>query len=74
VTPRTRPALALAPAGDDQVKRLALFRAAHPEVRVSAISRQAWQAIIPELDGETVITRRDLKDLLDRAEVMVAGT
>lgn len=70
--PPTRPALSLAPVAPDQVLRLAAFRAAYPHVRVAPISRRAWQALVPESDGgETVITRRELRDLLDRlAEVL----
>jgi hypothetical protein len=54
--------------------RLASFRAAFPHVRVAPISRRAWQAVVPEPDdGKTVITRRELRDLLDRlAEVLDA--
>jgi len=51
-----------------QLVRLTAFREQHPEVIIGAISRRAWQACIPEPDdGETVITRRTLGALLDRA-------
>jgi hypothetical protein len=64
--PPTRSALSLAPVAPDQLLRLAAFRAAYPHVRVAPISRRAWQAVVPEPDdGETIITRRELKDLLD---------
>jgi antitoxin VapB len=47
----------------DQAPRLRLFREEHPEVEV--ILRGPWQAIIPEPDGETVIVRWELMELLD---------
>jgi len=69
-----RPMLALAPEELDQLLRLQAFRDQYPHVIIGAISRRAWQACIPEPDdGETVITRRELGDLLDRlAEVLGA--
>jgi hypothetical protein len=68
VTTPTRPALAPAPAEPDQLARLKAFREQHPHVIIGAISRRAWQACIPEPgDGETVVTRGTLRDLLDRA-------
>jgi|HubBroStandDraft_5_1064220.scaffolds.fasta_scaffold453476_2 hypothetical protein len=54
----------------DQLAQLRLhaFRERYPQVIIGAISRRAWQACIPEPDdGETVVTRRTLGDLLDRA-------
>jgi hypothetical protein len=67
VTPRTRPGLYLASTAEpDQVVRLHEFRQQHPHVTVGMISAKAWQACVPESDdGKTVITRRELKDLLD---------
>jgi hypothetical protein len=48
--------------------RVQAFREQHPQVIIGAISRRAWQACIPEPDdGQTVITRNTLGDLLDRA-------
>jgi hypothetical protein len=75
IPPPTRPELSLAPVAPDQMLRLAAFRAAYPHVRVAPISRRAWQALVPEPDdGETVITRRELRDLLDRlAEMLDEG-
>lgn len=49
----------------DQVPRLMEFRDQHPGVIV-AFGGPFWQAIIPEPDGETVITRYSLKALLDK--------
>ena len=66
MTPRRM--LAIAPEELDQLVRLQAFREQHPEITIGAISRRAWQACLPEPDdGQTVITRRTLGDLLDRA-------
>ena len=46
--------------------RLAAFRAAHPEVVIEAGEFGAWQARIPEENGETVNPRHRLGELLDR--------
>jgi hypothetical protein len=62
----TGPARRLAPDDGDQVVRLAWFRAAHPGVDVAAGEFGTWQARIPEENGETVITRHRLGELLDR--------
>ena len=50
----------------DQVMRLAAFRAAHPDVVVEAGEFGTWQGRIPEENGQTVITRHRLGELLDR--------
>ena len=52
----TRPARRLVPDELEQVMRLARFRQAHPGVMVGA-GRGWWQAVIPETNGEQVITR-----------------
>ena len=52
-----RPARRLVPNELEQVMRLARFRHAHPGVIVGA-GRGWWQAVIPEPDGEQVITRQ----------------
>ena len=62
-----RPALRLVPDEPDQVMRLARFREAHPCVVIGA-GRGWWQAIIPEVDGEQVITRYTLHELLDKLD------
>jgi hypothetical protein len=65
----------IAPQELDQLIRLQAFRADYPHLTIGAISRRAWQACISEPDdGMTVITRRELKDLLDRLEIVLAGT
>jgi len=60
----------LRPAPDelDQLARLARFRAAHPEVIVGDGGFGTVQARIPELNGETVITRYTLRELLDKLD------
>ena len=55
----------------DQVPRKLAYEAAHPDVQV-IYRGPFWQAIIPEVDGETVITRYDLKALLDKLESLDA--
>ena len=47
--------------------RLARFRQAHPGVMVGA-GRGWWQAIIPEPNGQQVITRYILGQLPDRLD------
>jgi len=50
------------------------FRQRYPDVRIGMISSRAWQACIPAADdGETVITRRELRDLLDRVCELLGG-
>jgi len=63
--PRLR--LAPVPGEPDQVLRLAAFRAAHPAVVIGA-GHGWWQAVIPEPDGETVVTRYTLRELLDKLD------
>jgi hypothetical protein len=63
-----RPMVTIAPDQLAQLLRLHAFREQYPHVIIGAISRRAWQACIPESgDGETVVTRGTLADLLDRA-------
>ena len=52
----------------DQLARLARFRAAHPEAIVGDGGFGTVQARIPELNGETVITRYTLRELLDKLD------
>ena len=52
----------------DQLACLARFRAAHPEVIVGDGGFGTVQARIPELNGETVITRYTLRELLDKID------
>jgi hypothetical protein len=59
-------ALRLAREEPDQVLRLQVFRAAHPEVIVGDGGFGVWQARIPEPDGERIISRYKLRELLDK--------
>ena len=59
---------------DGQDIRLAVFRAANPHIIIGAgDGYKWWQAQIVEPDGETVITRDHLSDLLDELESMKTG-
>ena len=51
----------------DQVPRREAHEAAHPAVKITYHGGW-WQAIIREDAGETVITRYELKALLDKLE------
>ena len=61
-------ALRLAREEPDQVLRLHAFRAAHPEVIIGDAGFGVWQARIPEPDGERIISRYILHELLDEIE------
>jgi hypothetical protein len=63
-----RPALSIVPDEPDQVIRLARFRLEHPDVIAGPGEFGTWQALIPEPDGETVITRHTLRELLDKLD------
>jgi hypothetical protein len=52
----------------DQLVRLDRFRAAHPDMIVGASDFGTWQARIPEPNGETVVVRHTLRELLDRLD------
>lgn len=56
----------------DQLLRLARFRAAHPEAIIGDGGFGTVQARLPEPDGETVITRYTLQELLDRLDELTA--
>ena len=58
-------ALRLAREEPGQVTRLHAFRAAHPEVIIGDGGFEVWQARIPEPDGERIISRYTLRELLD---------
>jgi hypothetical protein len=51
----------------DQVPRRMAYEAAHPHVTIT-YHRTYWQAVIREQDGETVVSRYELKALLDKLE------
>jgi hypothetical protein len=69
----TAAALGIAPDEPDQVLRLGRFREEHPDVIIGDGGFGTWQARIPELDGETVITRYTLRELLDKLGELMAG-
>jgi hypothetical protein len=52
----------------DQVLRLRVFRVAHPEVIIGDGGFGVWQARVPEPDGERVISRYTLRELLDKLD------
>jgi hypothetical protein len=64
--------LRLAREEPDQVLRLQAFRAAHPEVIIGDAGFGVWQARIPELDGERIISRYALRELLDKLDKVTA--
>jgi hypothetical protein len=53
----------------DQVARRITFEKAHPEVEIVCL-RPAWQAVIPTENGQTILTRYDLRPLLDALDVL----
>ena len=61
-------ALRLAREEPGQVLRLRAFRAAHPEVIIGDGGFGVWQARIPEPDGEHVISRYALRELLGKLD------
>jgi hypothetical protein len=56
--------------GPDELGRLRQFRAAHPDVLIGDGGFGTWQAIVRDVNGETVITRYALRELLDRLAVI----
>lgn len=60
--------LRLVPDEFDQVLRLQAFRTAHPEVVIGDGGFGTIQARIPEPNGEMVITRYRLAELLDKLD------
>jgi hypothetical protein len=53
----------------DQVPRRQAYEAAHPEVQIT-YHGPYWRAVVNEQDGRTVISRYELKDLLDKLEAL----
>ena len=51
-----------------QVLRLQAFRTAHPHVIIGDAGFGVWQACIPEQDGERIISRYMLRELLDKLD------
>ncbi len=67
------PFMGLAPDEPDQVPRLHRFRLAHPGVIIGDGGFGTFQGRIREPDGETVITRYSLRELLDRLEIITGS-
>lgn len=57
----------------DQFLRLARFGTAHPEVIIGDGGFGTVRARLPEPDGETVITRYTLRELLDKLDELTTG-
>jgi hypothetical protein len=57
--------------GPAELERLRRIRAEHPDVLVGGGGFGTWQAIIPEENGETVITRYTLRELLGKLSEML---
>ena len=55
----------------DQVPRLLDFRAAHPDVSIELDG--FWQAVIPAENGESVVCRYHLRDVLDKLDELFGG-
>jgi hypothetical protein len=53
----------------DQVPRRQAYEAAHPEVEI-LYRGPYWKAVVREDAGETIITRYELRDLLDKLEAI----
>ena len=56
----------------DQLLRLQAFPVAHPEVIIGDAGFGVWQARIPEPDGERIISRYTLHELLDKLDEVTA--
>jgi len=69
--PPTRLTLRAVPGEPEQVPRLHQLRHDHPDVAIVA-GTGWWQARIPEPDGELVITRYTLRELLDKLDQLTA--
>lgn len=52
--------------GPAELARLERFRAKHPDVLVGGGGFGTWQSLIPEPNGETVVVRYTLQELLDK--------
>ena len=69
----SRLALRTVPDEPDQVARLRCFRKEHPGVSIYT-GVGYWQARVPEANGETVITRHFLEELLDKLGTLLGST
>jgi hypothetical protein len=62
-----------APLNPEQQFRRRRLQDAHPQVQIVFLG-SAWQAVIPRPAGEDVITRYELRDLLDALEQRLPTT
>jgi len=53
----------------DQVPRREAYEAAHPDVEITYLGPY-WKAVVTEERGQIVITRYELKDVLDKLEAL----
>jgi len=67
-----RLALRTVPDEPDQALRLRCFRQEHPGVSIYT-GQGYWQALVPEANGETVITRYFLQELLDKLDALLSS-
>jgi hypothetical protein len=68
--PRTRWRPRVLPGGEvDQVPRLMEFRTHHPEITIKLDG--FWRAIVPAENGQTVISRYELRDVLDELDELL---
>jgi hypothetical protein len=65
-------ALGLVADEPDQVPRLQVFRAAHPDVITGPGGFGTWQARIPRENGQIVTSRYTLRELLNRLDELTA--
>jgi hypothetical protein len=62
-----------APRCPEQQSRRRRLQNAHPQIKIVFLG-SAWQAVIPRPAGEDVITRYELRDLLDVLEERLMAT
>jgi len=65
--------IGIAPDEPVQVLRLIRFRQAHPDVIIGDGGFGTMQARIPAANGETVITRYSLRELLDKLDELTGA-
>jgi hypothetical protein len=59
------------PTVTESQQRLKRFREEHPDVEI--VAHGYWQAVIPAASGETIITRWNLGELLDKLDDLFAA-
>jgi hypothetical protein len=70
---RIRRAMSVVTGEPDQMPRLRAIRSQHPQVIIGTLGiGGAWQTRIPQHNGETVLTRYVLGDLLDKLDDVLA--